>query len=128
LSERSEDRPRSGSVTDYLANERTYLTWLRTGIATIGLGFVVAKFGLAIRELTGITALPESTVHLPSLIGVILTVLGGFMILLAFHRFSVNQQRIRDGNYVPSKETELALTAILFVVALMLIAYLLLTF
>jgi len=87
LSDRSDDAKRSGNVTDYLANERTYLTWLRTGIATIGLGFVVAKFGLAIRELTGISALPESDVHLSSLIGVLLTVLGGAMILLAFRRF-----------------------------------------
>ncbi len=119
---------RRANPADYLANERTYLSWLRTGIATIGLGFVVAKFGLAIRELTGISALPESTVHLSSLIGILLTVLGGGMILLAFQRFSSNQQRITAGNYEPTKGTELALTTSLFVVALMLIAYLLLTF
>jgi uncharacterized membrane protein YidH (DUF202 family) len=59
LSDRSDGANRNGNVTDYLANERTYLTWLRTGIATIGLGFVVAKFGIAIRELTGISALPR---------------------------------------------------------------------
>ena len=29
-----------------LANDRTYLAWLRTGIALFGLGFVVAKFAL----------------------------------------------------------------------------------
>jgi putative membrane protein len=128
LSDRSDDGNRSGNATDYLANERTYLSWLRTGIATIGLGFVIAKFGLAIRELTGISSLPESDVHLSSLIGVILTVLGGAMILLAFRRFSSNQQRIRAGNYEPTKGVELVLTATLFVVALMLVAYLLLTF
>src|SRR5947208_3335555 len=30
-------------MTDELANDRTYLAWLRTGIALFGLGFVVAK-------------------------------------------------------------------------------------
>jgi putative membrane protein len=30
----------------YLAGERTFLAWIRTGIALMGLGFVVAHFGL----------------------------------------------------------------------------------
>ena len=38
-------------ITDHMANERTYLAWLRTGITVIALGFVVAKFGLIVREL-----------------------------------------------------------------------------
>src|ERR1700693_568532 len=60
LTEPLEDR---GRVSDHLASERTYLAWLRTGIATIGLGFVVAKFGLAIRALTGISATSETSYH-----------------------------------------------------------------
>src|SRR5215472_19235872 len=35
---------------DYLANERTLLAWVRTGVALIGLGFVVARFHLLLRE------------------------------------------------------------------------------
>jgi putative membrane protein len=31
---------------DHLANERTLLAWLRTGIAVAGIGFLVARFGL----------------------------------------------------------------------------------
>ena len=31
-----------------MANERTYLAWVRTGIAVMALGFVVAKFGIII--------------------------------------------------------------------------------
>jgi putative membrane protein len=36
-------------VTDlriYLAGERTFLAWIRTGIALMGFGFVVAHFGI----------------------------------------------------------------------------------
>lgn len=76
--------PTSDRVSGRLANERTYLAWLRTGIATVGLGFVVAKFGLAIRELTGVSALPEDSYHLSSIIGIALSLFGGLMILLAF--------------------------------------------
>jgi uncharacterized membrane protein YidH (DUF202 family) len=31
---------------DHAANERTFLAWVRTGIATIAFGFVVEKFNL----------------------------------------------------------------------------------
>ncbi len=36
----------------YMAAERTFLAWIRTGIALMGFGFVVARFGLFLRELT----------------------------------------------------------------------------
>src|SRR5438067_7871149 len=35
----------------YFAAERTLLAWVRTGIAMMGFGFVVARFGLFLREL-----------------------------------------------------------------------------
>jgi uncharacterized protein (DUF302 family)/uncharacterized membrane protein YidH (DUF202 family) len=40
-----------GALSDYLAAERTLLAWIRTGLALMGFGFVVARFGLFIREL-----------------------------------------------------------------------------
>jgi putative membrane protein len=37
--------------SDHAANERTFLAWVRTGIAIIALGFVVEKFNLFVRTL-----------------------------------------------------------------------------
>jgi putative membrane protein len=37
----------------YFSAERTLLAWLRTGLAVIGLGFVVARFGLFLRMVAG---------------------------------------------------------------------------
>jgi putative membrane protein len=34
------------ALSDYLAAERTLLAWIRTGLALMGFGFVVARFGL----------------------------------------------------------------------------------
>ena len=34
---------------DHLANERTFLAWIRTALALIGLGFVLARLGLFLR-------------------------------------------------------------------------------
>jgi putative membrane protein len=38
----------------HFAAERTLLAWVRTGLALMGFGFVVARFGLFLRELAGV--------------------------------------------------------------------------
>src|ERR1700719_3488740 len=66
------------------AAERTLLAWVRTGVALMGFGFVVARFGLFLRELSAgrHTETPHSTG--PSLwIGTALVTLGVVMTLLA---------------------------------------------
>jgi hypothetical protein len=42
---------------DHAANERTFLTWLRTGIAVVAFGFVIEKFDLFVLTLAGATSL-----------------------------------------------------------------------
>jgi putative membrane protein len=42
---------KGASLTDYLAAERTFLAWIRTGLALMGFGFVVARFGLFLQQL-----------------------------------------------------------------------------
>jgi putative membrane protein len=46
-----EPNPKPASTSDYLAAERTLLAWIRTSLAFMGFGFVVARFGLFLREL-----------------------------------------------------------------------------
>jgi putative membrane protein len=41
----------SSRIGDHLANERTFLAWVRTALGLIGLGFVVARMGLFLRQL-----------------------------------------------------------------------------
>ena len=38
-------------LSDLLAAERTFLAWIRTGLALMGFGFVVARFGLFLKQL-----------------------------------------------------------------------------
>jgi putative membrane protein len=60
-----------------MAAERTFLAWLRTGIALMGFGFVVARFGLFLRELAAgndPTKLPHASFSLP--VGIVLIALG----------------------------------------------------
>jgi uncharacterized protein (DUF302 family)/uncharacterized membrane protein YidH (DUF202 family) len=42
------------ALSDYLAAERTLLAWIRTGLALMGFGFVVARFGLFLQEFQAV--------------------------------------------------------------------------
>jgi putative membrane protein len=93
------------SPQEYLANERTFLAWLRTCIAIIGLGFVVARFGLFMREF-GITlksgALTDvSTHYASSSLGVALVLVGIGFAIYALKNYLHANQAIKNGTYTP---------------------------
>jgi uncharacterized protein (DUF302 family)/uncharacterized membrane protein YidH (DUF202 family) len=50
MEEATRSAPTAG-LSDYLAAERTLLAWIRTGLALMGFGFVVARFALFLQEL-----------------------------------------------------------------------------
>src|SRR5436309_919958 len=78
--------PGPNTLRDHLANERTFLAWMRTVIALIALGFVVAKFGIILREETGVHIKP-GTIRLAAIVGVALIAGGALTALLATVRF-----------------------------------------
>jgi inner membrane protein YidH len=65
LSDSKTDAPtemrQRAELRDYLAAERTLLAWIRTGLALMGFGFVVARFGLFLQEIQ--VAQPTFSAH-----------------------------------------------------------------
>jgi putative membrane protein len=53
--------PESRDPRVYFAAERTLLAWVRTGLAMMGFGFVVARFGLFLAEIAAVRGLPLTT-------------------------------------------------------------------
>jgi putative membrane protein len=65
---------------DELANDRTYLAWLRTGIALFGLGFVVAKVAVIVQpDTTG-----ASDKGLYTGVGVLIVLSGAALIAVGY--------------------------------------------
>lgn len=113
------------TVTDHMANERTYLAWVRTGIAVMALGFVVAKFGIIIKEL--VPNAPSTSSHLSSAIGIVLVVSGGFLQIMALKSFLKNKKSIESGDFIPSAAGVVSAGIIILLIAVLLIAYMLIT-
>jgi len=53
------EKPKA-QLSDYLAAERTLLAWLRTGLALMGFGFVVARFGLFLQQMQIVEHAPQA--------------------------------------------------------------------
>ncbi len=88
----------------HMANERTFLAWIRTSIAIMAFGFVVEKFSLFVKQMAyylGKEASPPPPGY-SSIIGIILVGLGVVMGVLAFVRYKVVERQIDDDTYRPS--------------------------
>ncbi|MBD1395047.1 YidH family protein [Mucilaginibacter glaciei] len=113
--------------SEHLANERTFLAWIRTSIALMGFGFVVVKFSLFIRQLAlilpGKVVLP--TKGYSSEIGILLVAIGAAMALLSFFRYRSTEKQLLDNAYKPSFLLSVSLTVAILIISALLVYYLL---
>ena len=109
--------------TEFLANERTFLAWIRTSVAVISLGFVVARFSVWLRELAAMTSFPEKRAHgLSFAMGEALTVFGALLAVLAGWRYHVVNRWIEEDRVVPDRPLILLVTIAVAVFALLMAA------
>ena len=114
--------------SDHAANERTFLAWVRTGIATIAFGFVIEKFNLFVvaMERANQVAPREHRLlgRLSGMLGVydgsVLIGIGIVLIATAAFRF-IRTSRLIDDEQTHSAQnirTELVLSLVLIMAAL----------
>jgi inner membrane protein YidH len=103
------DARSEASVRDHLANERTFLAWVRTAVTFIGLGFAVDQ--LLAPEVGG------------ELLGLGLIVVGGALMAPALMGFRRTARAIDRGDYAPAVVTNTVLAAVVLLGAIGLAAY-----
>jgi uncharacterized membrane protein YidH (DUF202 family) len=119
----------------HMANERTFLAWIRTSIGIMAFGFVVEKFALFVRQMDRfllqtadwktLSGLPgASSPGYSSTLGVMLIGLGAAMGLLAFIRYKKVEKQIDDDAYHPSLILDILLTLSIVAVGIFLMIYL----
>jgi putative membrane protein len=82
-------------VREYLANERTYLAWMRSAISLLGFGIIIVRIRAFQPPLaTG----PGTTWQL----GLIFSIVGLITVFLSTHHYFAIRQEIADDNYEPT--------------------------
>ncbi len=117
----------------HMANERTFLAWVRTSIGIMAFGFVVEKFALFIRQMSLIlgngtieNSLPPSHGY-SQIVGIFLVGLGTLISLLAFIRYKKVERQIDEDTYQPSSILHILLAVLVVAVGVFLVAYLILS-
>jgi putative membrane protein len=122
--------------SDHAANERTFLAWVRTGIAVIAFGFVVEKFNLFVLTMASVASvdagrrlqIERASGPLGRYDGLILVLVGLALIAAAAVRFVRTGQQLDDEvvHSAGSLRAELILSAVLALVVAGISAYLVL--
>lgn len=127
--------PRVRNRRVHMANERTFLAWIRTSIGIMAFGFVVEKFAIFVKqfafvlEKSGYQGNPSAPASgISSIFGVVLVVLGAFMGVLSFVRYKKVEKQIDEDMYQRSLILDILLTLSVLSTGIFLAIYLIHSF
>ncbi len=90
---------RATETREHLANERTLLSWVRTGVGLISLGIVVERAG-ALANVSG-----RQSGDISTFLGVAMALLGCLTLVMGTQQFLRNRRQISHGEFVPTART-----------------------
>ncbi|MHB1949335.1 MAG: YidH family protein [Gammaproteobacteria bacterium] len=112
---------------DHMANERTFLAWIRTGVGIMAFGFVVEKFSLFIKELGAYSQNPHIinshyvVKSYSAVLGLTLLILGSVLCLLAFFKYKKIEKQIDEGQFHPTLLLDIMLVISLVLIGILLV-------
>ena len=87
---------------DHLANERTFLAWVRTGAAIVVFGFAIGRFSIALRQLTAFEGHPIHRSGLSVWMGATSIVMGVLLVVAGLFRYRQTRDRLEEGKFEPA--------------------------
>jgi putative membrane protein len=108
------NRPPQAHLSEHLANERTYLAYLRTAISLISFGITINRFSIYLvqAKLLSERNLPRFDLIGVSRVGFGMVIFGlGLLVWAALHASHVSRA-IDDGTYRPSPLSAWIITAV----------------
>jgi inner membrane protein YidH len=87
---------------DHLANERTFLAWVRTGAAIVVFGFAIGRFSIALRQLTALQGHPLHRSGLSVWMGATSILLGVVLVVAGLVRYRHTRARLDAGTFEPA--------------------------
>jgi putative membrane protein len=132
IKQEHQEASNSAYVRAHLANERTFLAWLRTSIAIMAFGFVVEKFSIFLHQISFFTRI-DSLAPLrkiapaggfSSFLGIFLVVVGEITCFLAYVKYKETQKQINHDDYRPSALLDIMLVSIIALIGILLVIYL----
>ena len=93
-------------IREHLANERTLLSWVRTGVSLISIGLVVERAGALVDA-----SMKVGSTNASEFFGLALALLGALTLILGTTQFLNNRRRISTGEFVPSAAAYLIVVA-----------------
>jgi len=127
---KNQESAKVGNRRFHMANERTFLAWIRTSIGIMAFGFVVEKFALFLKQMSIVFGKSTTGNTLPpshgysAIIGIFLVGLGTLLVLLAFIRYKKVERQIDSDTFQPSSILDIILTASILAVGIFLVTYL----
>ena len=120
-------RPDPNRARDHLANERTFLAWVRTGAAIVVFGFAIGRFSIAMRQLTAFQGLPVRTAGMSVWMGAGAIVAGLLLVVSGQVRYRKTRAQLDAGSFEPAGFVVDLVTILTLVFGLLLAGYLIYT-
>jgi uncharacterized membrane protein YidH (DUF202 family) len=109
----------------HMANERTFLAWIRTSIGIMAFGFVIEKFMVpnGHSPITDVKGFPWGH-NFIAFLGIFLVLMGAASGLLATFRFLRTEKEIIEDTYHPSIIADILIAILLGSIGVLLVIYL----
>ncbi|MDV2581634.1 YidH family protein [Alkalibacillus haloalkaliphilus] len=108
----------SNYIQQHLANERTYLAWIRTALAIIGIGFLIVNIHFSTN-----TSLTPYSDRLAEMIGILSVLIGLLGIIFATVHYVRKRTQINEQTFKPAVHLVWLISGLMILMVILFFVY-----